>query len=273
MANCFLPSIFHWVSQSQLMPVWEEYPPPCTAYEAYYLELDQIRFMNKIGDHNQLRCPEDCSVYPFLEANQYRDYDPVSPQTPQSVPHDLYQQPSLSFGSSNTSIQNQNNFEERSEEYPDSITQSPGKQSPAGNIKLPETSFPQISFPVENISSLEQSSEISLEDNKEESEVDVSDDDSEPISSGKKRGSITDDSGDSGNPKKEDDDEEITQPKKRQRTTPEQLEVLEKIYEKEKLPGSDLRKELALKLKMTPRRVQVWFQNKRAKEKRMGISK
>jgi hypothetical protein len=63
------------------------------------------------------------------------------------------------------------------------------------------------------------------------------------------------------------------QPKKRQRTSPDQLEILEKVYQTEKLPGSDLRKELAVKLKMTPRRVQVWFQNKRAKEKRMGASK
>jgi hypothetical protein len=90
----------------------------------------------------------------------------------------------------------------------------------------------------------------------------------------KKRASTPDDSANIGSPKKEsDDDEEISQPKKRQRTTPEQLEVLEKVYEKEKLPGSDLRKELAQKLKMTPRRVQVWFQNKRAKEKRTGICK
>jgi hypothetical protein len=63
------------------------------------------------------------------------------------------------------------------------------------------------------------------------------------------------------------------QPKKRQRTSPSQLEVLEKVYQQEKLPSSELRKELAVKLKMTPRRVQVWFQNKRAKEKRMSISK
>jgi hypothetical protein len=63
------------------------------------------------------------------------------------------------------------------------------------------------------------------------------------------------------------------QPKKRQRTSPEQLEILETVYQTEKLPGSDLRKELAVKLKMTPRRVQVWFQNKRAKEKRMGAVK
>jgi hypothetical protein len=63
------------------------------------------------------------------------------------------------------------------------------------------------------------------------------------------------------------------QPKKRQRTSPSQLEVLETIYQQEKLPSSDLRKELAVKLKMTPRRVQVWFQNKRAKEKRLSIVK
>jgi len=48
---------------------------------------------------------------------------------------------------------------------------------------------------------------------------------------------------------------------------------LEKVYEREKLPGSDLRKELAVTLKMTPRRVQVWFQNKRAKEKRLSNAK
>jgi len=62
-------------------------------------------------------------------------------------------------------------------------------------------------------------------------------------------------------------------PKKRQRTNPEQLEILENVYKVEKLPGSELRKELAGKLKMTPRRVQVWFQNKRAKEKRMGTGR
>jgi hypothetical protein len=64
-----------------------------------------------------------------------------------------------------------------------------------------------------------------------------------------------------------------THPKKRQRTSAAQLDILEKVYLKEKLPSSDLRKELAEKLKMTPRRVQVWFQNKRAKDKRMNVSK
>jgi hypothetical protein len=202
-------------------------------------------------------------VYPFLEVNQFRDYDSyVSPQTPQ---YDPYQQPSSIY-----TTPNNQNFE--SEEETETITQSPGKQSPS----FPETrKYPDLFFPgIENTSSLEQSSEISLEENKEESEIDVSDDEHE--TGGKKRTHDPDDSGDSadsGLTKKDDDDEEISHPKKRQRTTPEQLEVLEKVYEKEKLPGSDLRKELALKLKMTPRRVQVWFQNKRAKEKRVGVCK
>jgi len=68
-------------------------------------------------------------------------------------------------------------------------------------------------------------------------------------------------------------DDDDKKPKKRQRTNPEQLEILESVYKVEKLPGSELRKELAVKLKMTPRRVQVWFQNKRAKEKRMGTGR
>lgn len=60
--------------------------------------------------------------------------------------------------------------------------------------------------------------------------------------------------------------------KKRIRTTPEQLRLLEKTYEQEKIPSQTLREELAQKLGMTPRRVQVWFQNKRAKERRMRKS-
>eukprot|EP01129_Flabellula_baltica_P013399 TRINITY_DN61_c0_g1_i3.p1 TRINITY_DN61_c0_g1~~TRINITY_DN61_c0_g1_i3.p1 ORF type:complete len:172 (-),score=35.76 TRINITY_DN61_c0_g1_i3:90-605(-) len=56
--------------------------------------------------------------------------------------------------------------------------------------------------------------------------------------------------------------------KKRHRTTPEQLRILESTFLREKTPDINLRKKLAAQLDMTPRRVQVWFQNKRAKEKR-----
>jgi hypothetical protein len=61
--------------------------------------------------------------------------------------------------------------------------------------------------------------------------------------------------------------------KRRLRTTPEQLKVLEEIYHYEKIPSLSLREELSAKLGMTPRRIQVWFQNKRAKEKRTGKEK
>jgi len=57
--------------------------------------------------------------------------------------------------------------------------------------------------------------------------------------------------------------------KKRQRTTPEQLRILEEVYTKEKMPNQSLRENLGKQLGMTSRRVQIWFQNKRAKEKRM----
>ncbi|KZT08388.1 uncharacterized protein LAESUDRAFT_64995 [Laetiporus sulphureus 93-53] len=55
--------------------------------------------------------------------------------------------------------------------------------------------------------------------------------------------------------------------KHRKRTTRAQLKVLEEAYSKETKPNASLRKELAEKLNMTPRNVQVWFQNRRAKTK------
>jgi len=99
--------------------------------------------------------------------------------------------------------------------------------------------------------------------------VDVSEEDPEntPDIPRKRKSSFQDDSEGPGSGKS--GKSENPQPKKRQRTSPEQLEILERVYTQERLPGLDLRKELAQKLKMTPRRVQVWFQNKRAKEKRM----
>jgi hypothetical protein len=61
--------------------------------------------------------------------------------------------------------------------------------------------------------------------------------------------------------------------KRRLRTTPEQLKILEEIYLYEKIPSLSLREELSVKLGMTPRRIQVWFQNKRAKERRSSKEK
>ncbi|KDQ57785.1 hypothetical protein JAAARDRAFT_47621 [Jaapia argillacea MUCL 33604] len=55
--------------------------------------------------------------------------------------------------------------------------------------------------------------------------------------------------------------------KHRKRTTRAQLKVLEDIFKDETKPNAALRKKLAGQLGMTPRGVQVWFQNRRAKEK------
>eukprot|EP01122_Echinamoeba_exundans_P009192 TRINITY_DN3188_c0_g1_i2.p1 TRINITY_DN3188_c0_g1~~TRINITY_DN3188_c0_g1_i2.p1 ORF type:complete len:470 (-),score=66.54 TRINITY_DN3188_c0_g1_i2:291-1700(-) len=60
--------------------------------------------------------------------------------------------------------------------------------------------------------------------------------------------------------------------KRRHRTTPEQLRILESAYRHERMPSLELREKLAQQLNMTPRRVQIWFQNKRAKDKRARIS-
>jgi len=57
-------------------------------------------------------------------------------------------------------------------------------------------------------------------------------------------------------------------PKKRQRISSEQSEILEEVYKQKRSPGPNLRNQLATQLQMTPRRVQIWFQNKRAREKR-----
>lgn len=57
--------------------------------------------------------------------------------------------------------------------------------------------------------------------------------------------------------------------KPRQRTTTDQLRILEAAYSTTKVPNQELRKDLASQLGMTNRRVQIWFQNKRAKEKRL----
>ncbi|KAF9763694.1 Homeobox protein HD-10 [Nosema granulosis] len=56
--------------------------------------------------------------------------------------------------------------------------------------------------------------------------------------------------------------------KHRKRTTKAQLRVLEKTFETCPRPDSLMRKKLGEQLGMTPRSVQVWFQNRRAKIKK-----
>ncbi|KAI0057990.1 hypothetical protein BV25DRAFT_1919692 [Artomyces pyxidatus] len=56
--------------------------------------------------------------------------------------------------------------------------------------------------------------------------------------------------------------------KTRKRTSPAQLKRLEGIFVDDKKPNGPLRTRLADELGMSPREVQVWFQNRRAKEKK-----
>jgi len=69
-----------------------------------------------------------------------------------------------------------------------------------------------------------------------------------------------------------DDDSDPLNKKKRQRTSPDQLAILEQIFQTDKMPNQQTRVHLADQLGMSSRRVQIWFQNKRAKVKR-SVSK
>ncbi|KAI8325114.1 Homeodomain-like protein, partial [Martensiomyces pterosporus] len=55
--------------------------------------------------------------------------------------------------------------------------------------------------------------------------------------------------------------------KHRRRTTKEQLLILESTFKTSPKPSSDVRKSLAGQLGMSAREVQIWFQNRRAKQK------
>jgi hypothetical protein len=55
--------------------------------------------------------------------------------------------------------------------------------------------------------------------------------------------------------------------KKRTRVTPSQLTILEETFNVSATPDSKMRKQLAFKLQMPERSIQIWFQNRRAKVK------
>jgi len=64
----------------------------------------------------------------------------------------------------------------------------------------------------------------------------------------------------------------LREPRKRTRTSPEQLDTLVSFFETQPNPTMKQRKQLAEKTGMTPRSIQVWFQNRRAKFRIPGVS-
>ncbi|KAJ2548371.1 hypothetical protein EV175_004857 [Coemansia sp. RSA 1933] len=61
------------------------------------------------------------------------------------------------------------------------------------------------------------------------------------------------------------------QVKHRRRTSKDQLALLEGTFKTTPKPSSDLRKQLATALHMSAREVQIWFQNRRAKQKNLML--
>lgn len=54
---------------------------------------------------------------------------------------------------------------------------------------------------------------------------------------------------------------------KRKRASPSQLTVLNRVFQSTFFPSTELRIELGKQLSMSPRTVQIWFQNKRQSTK------
>lgn len=63
-----------------------------------------------------------------------------------------------------------------------------------------------------------------------------------------------------------DDNSRSIKPK-RKRASPWQLSVLQRFYQSNPFPDNNERQILAMELQMSPRAVQIWFQNKRQTDK------
>ncbi|KAI9313249.1 Homeodomain-like protein, partial [Dichotomocladium elegans] len=60
---------------------------------------------------------------------------------------------------------------------------------------------------------------------------------------------------------------------KRKRASPSQLLVLNRVFNQTSFPSTELRAQLGEQLSMSPRTVQIWFQNKRQALRTQGRSR
>mmetsp|Transcript_51320 Transcript_51320/g.133330 ORF Transcript_51320/g.133330 Transcript_51320/m.133330 type:complete len:703 (-) Transcript_51320:446-2554(-) len=67
-----------------------------------------------------------------------------------------------------------------------------------------------------------------------------------------------------------DGDDDNCDRTQRWQINPVVLSLLNQVYAMEPFPSTEVRKQLAAKLKVHPRQVQTWFQNRRARERRLG---
>jgi hypothetical protein len=294
--------ITSWDGQSRsLTPIWEDYYPPSTNYfshDAIHSEYESALSASYHQVEEEKSFPH---LMPFFEgfSSSLSSSNPNTHRESSNLESYISQTPSHSTSSSLSSLPSPDisrNTTPRSSGGSSSLLAlnlSQEFMSIENPIILPYipvklyNSYPnfslsesQPSLPYHYPSSSQET--LSIEDFSKDEESELTEDDEihDITSSPRKRRiaishlpkhsvtSMLKNLNEEDNNNLNDDDDK--KPKKRQRTNPEQLEILESVYKVEKLPGSELRKELAVKLKMTPRRVQVWFQNKRAKEKRMG---
>jgi len=157
-------SIFHWVTQYQLLPVWQEYPPPFTAYESQILEKDREKYY-----------PVFCSAQATPDFETHRIS--ASPEGPIT---NAYDSKSSELFSSFSFFDSMPAFSLSPHEIPKTpkIRLYPAPYQPNSRPSLP------LSAPES-----QESSDFSQEDNRDEDSEDVENSEEEPeIYGGKRRG-------------------------------------------------------------------------------------